>query len=140
MFKMRACLKNIESELFFKCICTHVQAREHLQYEKPSDNVFERINLAVFLHMFACTRMGKMYSMICLREFFFQYMHIQKLEHQHCRHTENLRKKIHRKTHLYKEDDVISHHNLVVVLHAGESGTDLGFIKRRWAALVDALH
>lgn len=44
------------------------------------------------------------------------------------------------KTHLYKEDDVISHHNLVVVLHAAEGGTDLSFCKWWWAALVDALH
>lgn len=87
-------------------------------------------------------KQGKIYNMMFEILFFClnACMHVQELENEHCTHIANLLKQIHRKTHLYKEDDVISHHNLVVVLHAGESGTDLGFIKRWWAALVDALH
>lgn len=41
---------------------------------------------------------------------------------------------------LDEEDDVISHHDLVVVLHASKSGSDLGLLERSRAVLVDVSH
>lgn len=41
---------------------------------------------------------------------------------------------------LDEEDDVISHHDLVVVLHARESGSDLGLLERSGSVLVDVPH
>lgn len=39
-----------------------------------------------------------------------------------------------------EEDDVIGHHDLVVVLHAGQSGADVGLCEAALAALVDVFH
>lgn len=39
-----------------------------------------------------------------------------------------------------EEDDVISYHDLVVILHARESGSDLGLLEWSGAALVDVSH
>lgn len=39
-----------------------------------------------------------------------------------------------------EEDDVISHHDLVVILHAGQSATHLGLCKRILTLLVDVVH
>lgn len=39
-----------------------------------------------------------------------------------------------------EEDDVVGHHDLVVVLHAGQSGTDLGLREAALPLFVDVFH
>lgn len=41
---------------------------------------------------------------------------------------------------LDEEDDVISYHDLVVVLHTCECGSDLGLLERSGSVLVDVSH
>lgn len=42
--------------------------------------------------------------------------------------------------HSDEEDDVVGHHDLVVVLHAAQGAADLGLREVALAALVDAVH